>query len=290
MPHWGVIRARGADAAQFIHGQLSQDFVLLGPDQARLAAFCNAKGRMQASFIGIKPDAQTILLVCERSLLAQTLKRLRMFVLRAQCQLDDASEAFALWGLVGASVPAPCASAWQVHSDGTAHTIGLPPGADHARALWLAPADTAPPPVPQLPAATWQWLEVMSAVPLVSAAVYEQFVPQMLNYESVGGVNFKKGCYPGQEVVARSQFRGTLKRRAYLAQAAGALAPGDEVFAINNADEPVGLVVISAPNPGNNGQWSAVIAIQTKAAAQALQANGVALALLPLPYPLLDDI
>lgn len=146
MPHWGVIRARGADAAQFIHGQLSQDFVLLGPDQARLAAFCNAKGRMQASFIGIKPDAQTILLVCERSLLAQTLKRLRMFVLRAQCQLDDASEAFALWGLVGASVPAPCASAWQVHSDGTAHTIGLPPGADHARALWLAPADTAPPP------------------------------------------------------------------------------------------------------------------------------------------------
>ena len=130
----------------------------------------------------------------------------------------------------------------------------------------------------------------MSAVPLVSAAVYEQFVPQMLNYESVGGVNFKKGCYPGQEVVARSQFRGTLKRRAYLAQAAGALAPGDEVFAINNADEPAGLVVISAPNPGNNGQWSAVIAIQTKAAAQALQANGVALALLPLPYPLLDDI
>ena len=112
----------------------------------------------------------------------------------------------------------------------------------------------------------------------------------MLNYESVGGVNFKKGCYPGQEVVARSQFRGTLKRRAYLAQAAGALAPGDEVFAINNADEPAGLVVISAPNPGNNGQWSAVIAIQTKAAAQALQANGVALALLPLPYPLLDDI
>ena len=111
MPHWGVIRARGADAAQFIHGQLSQDFVLLGPDQARLAAFCNAKGRMQASFIGIKPDAQTILLVCERSLLAQTLKRLRMFVLRAQCQLDDASEAFALWGLVGASVPAPCALA-----------------------------------------------------------------------------------------------------------------------------------------------------------------------------------
>ena len=68
LPHWGVIRARGADAAQFIHGQLSQDFVLLGPDQARLAAFCNAKGRMQASFIGIKPDAQTILLVCERSL------------------------------------------------------------------------------------------------------------------------------------------------------------------------------------------------------------------------------
>lgn len=289
LPHWGVIRARGSDAAPFIHSQLSQDFALLGPDQARLAAFCNAKGRMQASFIGIKPDAHTVLLVCQRDVLAQTLKRLRMFVLRAQCQLDDASDAFALWGLVGSAVPAPCTSPWQVQHEGSTHTIGLYPGADHPRALWLAPAGATPAAAP-LPSATWQWLDVMSAVPLVGAALYEQFVPQMLNYESVGGVSFKKGCYPGQEIVARSQFRGTLKRRAYLAQAAGAIAPGVEVFAINDADQPAGVVVASAPNPTQPDQWSAVIAMQISAAGQDLQANGVALRLLPLPYPLLEDI
>jgi hypothetical protein len=114
----------------------------------------------------------------------------------------------------------------------------------------------------------------------------------MLNYESVGGVNFKKGCYPGQEVVARSQFRGTLKRRAYIAHADAQLAAGQEVFQAADAQQPVGTVVQVAPAPG--GGADAIVSLQISAAQaghlHAGAADGPALGLLPLPYPLLDDI
>ena len=293
LSHLGVIRVEGEDAAKFLHGQLTQDFALLDMQHARLAAFLSAKGRMQASFIGFKRSATEVLLVCSRDLLPATLKRLSMFVLRAKAKLSDATADFALYGLAGDTIKTIAGGAlpaWSKADFDQNTIIHLYPAAGQPRALWIAPQGSPAPQGPQLAPSIWLWSEVQSGVATLTAPLVDAFVPQMLNYESVGGVNFKKGCYPGQEIVARSQFRGTLKRRAYLAQAAEALAPGDEVFAINNADEPAGLVVISAPNPGSNGQWSAVIAIQTKAAAQALQANGVALALLPLPYPLLDDI
>jgi len=117
-------------------------------------------------------------------------------------------------------------------------------------------------------------------------------VPQMLNYESVGGVNFKKGCYPGQEVVARSQFRGTLKRRAYVAHGLGEMHVGQEVFHDSDAEQPCGLVAACAPNP--SGGVDAIVSMQTSAALSGAltldSAQGIALNLLALPYPLLEDI
>src|SRR5699024_6518380 len=103
--HLGVIRVQGDDAASFLQGQLTNDFALLNHQQARLAAFCSAKGRMQASFIGFKRANDDILLICSRDLLAQTLKRLSMFVLRAKAKLSDASNDFQLYGLIGSAVP-----------------------------------------------------------------------------------------------------------------------------------------------------------------------------------------
>jgi folate-binding Fe-S cluster repair protein YgfZ len=118
----------------------------------------------------------------------------------------------------------------------------------------------------------------------------------MLNYESVGGVNFKKGCYPGQEVVARSQFRGTLKRRAYVVHAEQALAAGEEVFHAGDPEQPCGLVAAAAPCPDGAG-FDAVVSIQTAAAADAADGRlraasptGPTLTLRPLPYALLEDI
>jgi folate-binding protein YgfZ len=291
LSHLGVIRAEGADAAKFLHGQLTQDFALLGQDQARLAAFCNAKGRMQASFIGFKSSPTEILLLCHRDLLAPTLKRLSMFVMRAKAKLTDATADFALYGLVGDGI-ATAQPAWTLASAGDATTIALYPAEGQARALWIAPAQTPPPAGPALSPELWLWSEVRSGVATVSQPIFEALVPQMLNYESVGGVNFKKGCYPGQEVVARSQFRGTLKRRAAIGHADLAMLPGQEIFHSSDAEQPCGVVVQAAAAP--EGGWDAIVSLQLAAMQDGSlhvgAADGAALSLLPLPYELLADI
>lgn len=288
----GVIRARGEDAATFLHGQLTQDFALLGVPGARLAAYCSPKGRMLASMIGIKRAADEILLVCRRDVLAATLKRLSMFVLRAKLKLDDASAEFELWGQAGASAH-PAGEPWQVlEAPPGVSRVGLYPAVGLSRSLWVAPAGFEAPAGPALEAATWSWLEVLAGVAMVSAPLVEAFVPQMLNYESVGGVNFKKGCYPGQEVVARSQFRGTLKRRTFLAAGDGPMTIGQEVFHSSDAEQPAGTVVACGPAP--DGCWHSLVSMQVRAAEDGTlhlgQAAGPALGLLSLPYPLLDDI
>lgn len=302
--HLGVIRAVGADAASFLHGQLSNDFALLDMNHARLAAFCTAKGRMLASFIGFKRSAEEIVLICDRSLLAPTLKRLSMFVLRAKCKLTDASAEFALYGLAGAAAQqylSADAAPWSLKQEGDASVLALYPAAGNSRALWLAPAGQQPD-GPVLSEDLWQWSEVQSGVATLSAPVVDAFVPQMLNYESLGGVNFKKGCYPGQEVVARSQFRGTLKRRTYLVHADKALSVGQEVFSPEDLEQSTGTVVQAAAAP--HGGWDALVSMQISSAERndlfvhtalaegqsADAANGMALQLRPLPYTLLADI
>ena len=332
LSHLGVIRARGAEAAQFLQGQLTQDVSKLGDTAACLAAFCNAKGRMQASFVVFTSKGaealEDILLVCSRDLLAQTLKRLSMFVMRAKVKLTDATDEFLLYGVAGEAAHALGAInsgaayarfPWSKHVFDHQACIQLYPGANVDRLLWCAPAGTQPPAGQALSLSLWQWLEVQSGVAMITLPIFEAFVPQMLNYESIGGVNFKKGCYPGQEVVARSQFRGTLKRRAYVAQIDGmsdgksdgksegegegesagqrAIAPhiGQEVFHESDADQPCGLVAASAASGDGAGDscYAVIVSIQTSAATGRLSlgsSSGTALRLLPLPYLLLEDI
>ena len=291
----GVIRVAGADAATFLQGQLTQDVLLASLHEARLAAFCNAKGRMQASFVVFKRSPEELLLVCSRDLLATTLKRLSMFVLRAKAQLSDATPEFSLIGLMGDAVAALGADGrqtWSKTEAGPASVVVLPAGAGVLRALWCAPAGTPPPAGPAITPQAWAWVSVRSGVAMLSQAIFEAFVPQMLNYESIGGVSFKKGCYPGQEVVARSQFRGTLKRRAYLAHSDAALSSGQEIFHSLEPDQPCGLVAAACAAP--DGGFDAIISIQTSAATSGSlhigAAGGATLSLLPLPYPLLEDI
>lgn len=289
--HLGVIRVQGEDAASFLHGQLTHDFALLDLQHARLAAFCSAKGRMQASLIGFKRAPDDILLICSGDLLAQTLKRLSMFVLRAKAKLTDASNDFQLMGWVGDAIPNADQAPWTLQTAGEAHLVHLYPAAGQARALWVAPVGTPAPQAPALTAEQWLWTEVASGIATVSLPIYELFVPQMLNYESVGGVNFKKGCYPGQEVVARSQFRGTLKRRAFIVHADSALEAGAEVFAASDAEQAAGTVVQAAPAP--QGGWDAIVSMQISAAEEVLtagSATGPALTVQALPYALLEDI
>ena len=295
LTHLGVIRAQGEDARSFLHNQLTQDFALLPSGQARLAAFCTAKGRMLASFIGLADGEKDILLVTSRDVLAPTLKRLSMFVLRSKVKLSDATPEFALYGLAGESASAAsqgAAEPWAQRDAGSAHVVRLYPADGQPRALWLAPAGQPAPAGPELPSATWQWGEVRSGIATITAPIVEAFVPQMLNYESVGGVNFKKGCYPGQEVVARSQFRGTLKRRAYLVHGEAPMQAGQEVFHASDPSQPCGLVAQAAPAPG--GGSDAIVSMQVAAAGGGrltlTGADGPQLQRLDLPYPLLADI
>ena len=291
LTHLGVIRAQGDEAAKFLHGQLTQDFALLGPQQARLAAYLSPKGRMLASFIACQRSATEVLLVCSRDLLAATLKRLSMFVLRTKVKLTDASDEFALYGLAGdalISIAGSACPAWAKADFDDQILVHLYPALGQPRGLWIAPQGSPAPQGQALDAALWAWGEVRSGVATLSAPLVETFVPQMLNYESVGGVNFKKGCYPGQEVVARSQFRGQLKRRTYLAHSPSALAVGAEIFTAEDAEQAVGLVVQSAPAPA--GGWDALVCLQTHASSAALRAGPAPLALQPLPYALLTDV
>jgi folate-binding protein YgfZ len=298
LPHLGVIQAQGEDAANFLHNQLTNDVLLLPVGQSRLAAFCSAKGRMQASFVLTKTAPDTVLLVMHLDLLAQTLKRLSMFVLRAKVKLSDASGQWQLRGLLGESAKELIGEAapWQTVALEGAHTVALYPavvsGVAVPRALYLAPTALALPSSADISTDVWQWAEVMSGVTLLTKPVFEAFVPQMLNYESVGGVNFKKGCYPGQEVVARSQFRGTLKRRTALVHSPVALDAGQEVFTPTDPEQACATVVCAASRPDGQG-FDALVSgtLESMQTGWRLgQVEGDMLELLPLPYPLLEDI
>jgi folate-binding protein YgfZ len=299
----GVILIQGEEAAKFIHGQLTHDFALLTPHEARLAAFCSAKGRMLASFVGFKNSQGDILLVCSRDLLEATLKRLSMFVLRAKARLSDASETYRVWGLagnatkdIGEDSPSPWRKTEIASASGASTLIQLFPAGTVARQM-LVTSSSEIPPGPVLEEALWEWGEVLSGVATITAPLAEAFVPQMLNYESVGGVSFKKGCYPGQEVVARSQFRGTLKRRTFLAHCVSPMKVGQELLANKDPDQVVGVVVQTAAGPG--GGHDALVELQLTATDGPLNLLadgenkdkvGSAVALRPLPYKLLEDI
>jgi tRNA-modifying protein YgfZ len=256
LTHWGVIRAQGADAVSFLQGQLTQDVARLTATQAALAGYCSPKGRLLASFVICKPAADEVLLLCHASVLAATLKRLQMFVMRAKCKLTDATAELPLFGLVGDAARALLGDlpVWGK----TENCLRLPDSEGMARAVLIAPVVALS---SALSIDDWQWLEVRSAIATIEAATVDQFVPQMLNYEQLGGVNFQKGCYPGQEIVARSQFRGTIKRRAYLFETDGPIAVGQEVFHSSDAAQPAGLVVNAARNPSGLG-FSALVEVK----------------------------
>lgn len=258
---WGVMRALGEEAAKFLHGQLTQDIALQKPEQARLAGYCSAKGRLLATLLAVKPSADEVLLAMPAELLPATLKRLSMFVLRAKCKLSDASAGLAVWGLAGPAAStwlgdAAPAEAWGVARVGEGFAVRLPDAKDEAqgqvlRYVLLQPVEAPAPALPALAEADWQWLEVQAGLAWVRGATVEQFVPQMINLELLGGVNFQKGCYPGQEIVARSQYRGTIKRRTLMFAVDSASAQiGQELFHSADPEQPAGLVAAAAQRAG----------------------------------------
>jgi folate-binding protein YgfZ len=209
---YGLLSVAGADAREFLHAQLTNDIQNLPPGRAALAGWCSAKGRLLATFLVI-PAPQGYLLQLARDLAPAVAKRLTMFVLRSKVKIADESEAWAQFGIWDAEQD-PDQIEWKNQAAsvpvGEKRFLRLEPAA-------LASPDSAAPDSPALRCGadeeTWYLQEIRAGRPLITAATQDQFVPQMVNLEVLGGVDFQKGCYPGQEIVARAQYRGQVKRR-----------------------------------------------------------------------------
>jgi len=298
----GLIELSGDDAAGFLHNQITNDVENLPQTEARLAGYCSPKGRLLASFLMWRTGRE-ILLQLPRQIQASIQKRLQMYVLRAKAKLQDAGDRHALLGIGGAG-SGDMLAAWfpilpaqpyaKVDSD-HGSLIRLPDAFGAARYQWILPADSAAGLWPEIAriahpvgTAIWRLTEIHSGVPQITQATQEQFVPQMINFELVGGVNFKKGCYPGQEIVARSQYLGKLKRRMLLASVSAEARAGMEVFSSADPDQPCGMVVNAAPNL--QGATDMLVEIKIAAAEEASvhlgSVQGPALSFATLPYSL----
>jgi tRNA-modifying protein YgfZ len=288
----GVIRAQGPEAAKFLQGQFTQDVEHLPADQACLAGYCSAKGRLLATFVVWRAGPEELLLACSADLLPAVLKRLSMYVLRAKCKLSDATAELPLWGVAG-TADADAGPAWSARPQAGGQLLRLPNAVVGGQQI-VRQLQTLVEPVTSnvIDLATWHWLEVMSGTARVVAATVEQFVPQMVNLDLVGGVNFQKGCYPGQEIVARSQYRGTLKRRGFVLSSPVALQPGQEIFHSQDPGQPAGMVVLAGSRAlaGAASEHAALVELKIAASSvgslHAGAADGPRLSLLALPYAL----
>ncbi|MBN3852881.1 folate-binding protein YgfZ [Paraburkholderia sp. Ac-20340] len=308
LPQFGVIDANGDDAASFLHGQLTNDVQHLDVAGARLAGYCSAKGRLLASFLTWK-SGETIRLMLSKDVQASVQKRLSMFVLRAKAKLTDDTDKLLVVGLAG-DVRGALARVFDALPDGVhvkvddpaGTLIRLPDAAGRLRYLWVGPKEAVEAKLATLegelkavPSTVWDWLDIRAGEPRITQAVSEQFVPQMVNYDVLGGVNFKKGCYPGQEVVARSQYRGTIKRRTALASVAAGLDAahaGVELFHSDDPGQPCGMIVNAAAAPEGLVDLLAEIKLAAleSGSVHLGSAEGPALRILPLPYALPTEV
>jgi tRNA-modifying protein YgfZ len=296
LSQYGLISISGPEAASFLHAQLTNDVVNLPEGHAQWNSWCSPKGRMLASFLLWRVgDAYSIML--PRAIQAAIQKRLGMFVLRAKVSISDQSDAFVRIGLVslasatsrklGVIEPLPDAG-FRIATSATCDLFLVPievaPKHWHALAKQAAPSG----------ADVWDLGLIRDGIAEVRAETQDRFVPQAANYELIGGVSFKKGCYPGQEIVARTQYRGILKRRMVRATvpAGYSLRAGDAVYSPLFPEQAVGDVVSSALS---GDQQEILLVAQLEAIrgnslyADATYADHSKLTQLPLPYALPSD-
>ncbi len=299
LSHFGVIEVGGGDAEKFLQGQFTNDLRQVTPERGQLSAWCSAKGRVMVDF-GLFRRGENYCLLLPADLVDSVLKRLRLYVLRAEVKLADLSDQLARMGLAGPEAPrllrehlglAPPEDAWgSSQADGETTVLRLPGPVPRFVLLarpetlmghWAGLAAEARP----AGMAAWGLLDVLAGLPWIDHALAEEYIPQMLNFPALGGVSFTKGCYTGQEVVARSQYLGSVKRRLYLAKtAAGECPPTNaEIRGSGDGEEAAGKVVNAWPHPDGGCRLLAVLRIAA-AEAGGLSLTGSALDLLELPY------
>jgi folate-binding protein YgfZ len=297
---FSLIRASGADALNFLNGQLSNDIRQLDATRSQLAAWCSPKGRMLVIFRLFQRGSDTLLQL-PASLLENTLKRLRMFVMRAKVTLENLDAELVSIGISGPQAKRILAETTGFAPDGDNNcetredvTLIRLPGpfpryeiiapTAVVENLWESLKTGSTPVGPDV----WAWLDIMAGIPSVHPGTVEEFIPQMANLEAVGGVNFKKGCYPGQEIVARMQYLGKLKQRMYRAHLTADIPPkpGDNIYAPDFPDQSAGTVVDARLAPTGGHDLLAVLQISSADAGvlHLGSASGPSLTIHTLPY------
>jgi folate-binding protein YgfZ len=295
----GVLAFAGDDASTFLQNQLTNDVRSLHPDTAQLNGLCSPKGRLLGNFLTWRhgPD---YCLQMSGDIKNAVLKRLNMYILRSKVKARDASDETVRLVVAGPKAESAVrlatglmpGDAMKVEHNAQAVVVRL---AADKLVLSLAPEiaqaawDSLRATVRPVGAATWDWLRLNYGIPMIVAATVDQFVPQMVNFDLINSVSFQKGCYPGQEIVARTHYLGRLKRRMYLAHLDGDSAPaaGDNLYTPDMGDQSSGMVVNVAPAPGGGFDVLAVAQIESINNSQPLHwktADGPVLAIKPLPY------
>lgn len=287
-----LIRATGEDAVAFLHNLLTNDVSGLAADAVRYAGFCTPKGRLVATF-AIWHEGPDLWLQLAADIQPAIQKKLSMYILRSKAKLETGNRlllglagnnATAALTALGAAAPAPMQTAsfaggQVIGVESQRFVIALNP--DIAADAWQKLTATAKP----AGLNAWRALDIAAGLPHVVAATQEMFIPQMINYEAVGGVSFKKGCYPGQEIVARTQYLGKIKRRMYRAAVPAAAAPGMDLYAPETGEQSCGNVVTASATDGGS-ECLVVLQASTHETGEVHlgSPSGPLLKFLPLPY------
>lgn len=261
LSHLGLLEVQGADALSFLQGQLTNDIKQLNGNNAQYTAYCNPKGRMLAFFLAFSHHDH-IHLQLPLVLAESIAKRLKMFVMRSKVSISDMRESIIKIGINGPASQTLLSALFEqiptedyaLVSVANATLLKLPSKSarfeifttmTHAPHIWQTLAKSATP----VGAEGWEWLEIQSGIPCINTETQEAFVPQMLNLDALNAINYKKGCYTGQEIVARTHYLGKVKRRMQLASINSEASPklGDEV--LDKATQVVGKIVRVAKSP-----------------------------------------
>ena len=295
----GMLRVAGPDAATFLQGQLTNDVAMLAPAASQYAAWCSAKGRVLANFVVSRSDDTTFELMLPATLIATVRKRLGMFVLRSKVSIEEVTSTRVRLGIGGPVAADVVGAAFgtipalhRLASTTTGTVMALPRGRFVATvepqtgaSLWENLKARARP--AGFPA--WQWLTIRAGVPVITPPTSDQFVPQAVNLDALDGISFQKGCYTGQEIVARTQYLGRLKERLIIAHVEGPppLA-GARLYSPVFDTQACGSVVNAAPAPGGGSDLVAVLQLAARDSGDVRvdAPDGRRLALLPLPYAL----
>jgi hypothetical protein len=303
LSHLTTFRLSGADTIPFLQGQLSSNLQRLSADMSQLSSYSSPKGRMLALFRLLMAEDGSVVVVLPRSVAAPTRKRLQMFVLRSAVTFSDSEAGEITLGLTGAASAERLQRHFGTipqHDNATCHSghtlicriAGEQPRflllTDEVTALTLLQDESTP--LQRFDSGLWDLHDIHAGIPTVESATVEAFVPQMTNLQLLGGVSFKKGCYTGQEVVARMQYLGKLKRRMYRlhSQSSSAPAIGDEISSPHSSSgQGAGKVVQVAPSAEGGYDMLAVVEIAALEQGELQLANSSApLTLRDLPYDL----